>query len=74
MAFGQDRTEIIRTGIDGDHLPALHFRRVGLDFQQRGFGASHPSTPERFLALEKIAEEIKAKKTAGKDLAPQLQK
>ena len=42
--------------------------------QQQGFGASHPSTPERFLALEKIVEEIKAEKAAGKDLKPQLLK
>ncbi len=42
--------------------------------QQRGFGASHPSTPERFLALEKIVEEIKAKQAAGKELVPQRAK
>lgn len=42
--------------------------------QQRGFGASHPSTPERFLALEKIVEEIRAKNAAGKALTPEMTK
>ena len=41
---------------------------------QRSFGSSHPSTPERFLALEKIVEEIKAKGVAGKELSPEIRK
>jgi len=66
-----------RAGYEIDRAPDFWRRMAAANpggIQQRGFGASHPSTPERFLALEKIAEEIKAKKTAGKDLAPQLQK
>ena len=34
--------------------------------------ASHPATPERFLALEETVKEIKAKKAAGKPLTPNL--
>jgi len=41
---------------------------------QRGFASSHPSTPERFLALEKVVEEIRAKRAGGKPLAPELAK
>lgn len=66
-----------RAGHDIDKAPNFWRRMAAANpggIQQRGFGASHPSTPERFLALEKIVEEIKAKKAAGKDLTPQLQK
>ena len=66
-----------RAGYDIDKAPNFWRRMAAANpgsIQQRGFGASHPSTPERFLALEKIVEEIKAKQAAGKDLAPQLQK
>ena len=34
--------------------------------------ASHPATPERFVALEEAVKEIKAKKAAGKPLVPNL--
>jgi len=34
--------------------------------------ASHPATPERFVALEETVKEIKAKKAAGKPLMPNL--
>lgn len=34
--------------------------------------ASHPATPERFVALEETVLEIKAKKAAGKPLVPNL--
>ena len=34
--------------------------------------ASHPATPERFIALEETVKEIKAKKAAGKPLVPNL--
>ncbi len=34
--------------------------------------ASHPATPERFVALEETVKEIKAKKAAGKPLLPNL--
>ena len=34
--------------------------------------ASHPATPERFVALEETVKEIKAKKAAGKPLVPNL--
>jgi len=42
--------------------------------QEGGFLASHPSTPERFLALEKTVEEIKQKQAAGKPLRPEMKK
>ncbi len=66
-----------RAGYEIEKAPNFWRRMAAANpggIQQRGFGATHPSTPERFLALEKIVEEIKAKKAAGKDLAPQLQK
>lgn len=39
---------------------------------RQGFAATHPSTPERFVALEKTVEEIRAKQAAGRDLAPEI--
>jgi len=39
---------------------------------RQGFAATHPSTPERFLALEKTVEEIRAKQAAGRDLTPEI--
>jgi len=42
--------------------------------QQGGFLATHPSTPERFLALEKAVEEIKQKQADGKPLRPEIKK
>lgn len=66
-----------RAGHEIDRAPNFWRRMAAANpggIQQRGFGASHPSTPERFLALEKIVEEIKAKKSAGAELRPQLQK
>lgn len=66
-----------RAGYDVDKAPNFWRRMASASpgaIQQRGFGASHPSTPERFLALEKIVEEIRAKKASGKDLKPELRK
>ncbi|MSQ49046.1 MAG: hypothetical protein EXR30_01515 [Betaproteobacteria bacterium] len=66
-----------RAGHEIDNAPNFWRRMAAANpggIQQRGFGSSHPSTPERFLALEKIVAEIKAKKAAGQILAPQLQK
>jgi len=64
-----------RGGYEVDKAPNFWRRMAAANpggIQQRGFGASHPSTPERFLALEKIVEEIRAKKAAGRALAPEF--
>lgn len=66
-----------RAGYEIDKAPNFWRRMASANpggIQQRSFGASHPSTPERFLSLEKIVEEIRAKKAAGTDLRPQMQK
>lgn len=39
---------------------------------QSSHSATHPATPERFVALEETVKEIKAKKAAGKPLEPNL--
>lgn len=39
---------------------------------KQGYFASHPSTPERYLALEKAAAEIDAKRAAGQPLRPEM--
>jgi predicted Zn-dependent protease len=38
---------------------------------KRGLAASHPPTPERFLALEKTVEEIDAKRARSEALLPE---
>jgi hypothetical protein len=64
-----------RAGYEVDKAPNFWRRMASASpgaIRQRGFGASHPSTPERFLALEKIVAEIRAKKAAGRELRPEL--
>lgn len=66
-----------RAGYEIEKAPNFWRRMASANpggIQQRGFGSSHPSTPERFLALEKIVEEIRTKKAAGKALTPELRK
>jgi len=38
---------------------------------ERSFAASHPSNPERFVAMEKTIQEIKEKQKLGKPLIPE---
>lgn len=38
---------------------------------ERAFAASHPSNPERFVAMEKTIQEIKEKQKLGKPLIPE---
>lgn len=55
---------------------ANFWRRLGAanpgSIGQQGYFSSHPSSPERFLAIEKAAAEIKAKRLAGKPLRPEM--
>jgi predicted Zn-dependent protease len=37
---------------------------------EKSYFASHPSSPERFLTMDKTIEEIKAKKASGTPLVP----
>jgi hypothetical protein len=38
---------------------------------ENSFAASHPSTPERYVAMEKTIQEIKEKQKLGKPLIPE---
>jgi hypothetical protein len=38
---------------------------------ERSFSRSHPSSPERFIALEKAVKEISDKKSKGLPLIPE---
>lgn len=40
--------------------------------QKKGYFNSHPSSPERFVAIDKAVSEIKAKQAAGKPIAPEM--
>lgn len=50
-------------------LAAEHPRSI-----EKSFAASHPSTPERFVAMEKTIQEIKEKQNLGKPLIPESKK
>lgn len=55
---------------------ANFWRRMGAanpgSIQQKGYFSSHPSSPERFVAIDKAVAEIKAKKAAGKPIIPEM--
>lgn len=38
------------------------------------YGASHPGSAERFLAIENAVQEVNEKKTLGQPLTPNLKK
>jgi hypothetical protein len=62
------------TGLDIENAPhfwrrmaAIHPGSIESDFM-----SSHPATPERFVALEKIVDEINGKIASGQPLEPEL--
>lgn len=65
-----------RAGYDIDKSPNF-WRKMGIAHPgsiKTNHGATHPSTPARFIALEKTVQEIKAKRTANQPLEPELAK
>ncbi len=63
-----------QAGGDIDNAPQFWRRMATLSPAaiQSSHTATHPATPERFVALEETVKEIKAKKAAGKPLIPNL--
>lgn len=63
-----------QAGGDIDNAPQFWRRMASLSPAaiQSSHMATHPATPERFVALEETVKEIKAKKAAGKPLVPNL--
>jgi len=62
-----------RSGRDIDNSPRF-WRRMAASHPgsiQRSGAASHPATPERFLAMEKTIKEIKKKERLGEPLVPE---
>ncbi len=61
-----------RAGYDYDNA-AYFWRKMGVNNTQSiTFSGSHPTSAERFLGLEKIADEIEAKQQNGQVLVPNL--
>ncbi len=63
-----------QSGGDIDNAPQFWRRMATLSpgSIQSSHMATHPATPERFVALEETVKEIKAKKASGKPLEPNL--
>ncbi len=64
---------LARTGLEIDNV-AMFWRRMAAENPEnisKSLMASHPSTPERFVAIEKTVEEIKEKIVAGQPLLPE---
>ncbi|MDD3448521.1 MAG: M48 family metallopeptidase [Gammaproteobacteria bacterium] len=62
-----------RAGVPADNA-ANFWRRMAAEHPsgiRGGLMASHPASPERFLAIEKTLEEIAAKRAAGQPLEPE---
>jgi hypothetical protein len=65
-----------RAGLDIDDAPKF-WRRMATAHPgsiQAHQASSHPSTPERFVALEETLEEIRVKRAAGQPLEPEYKK
>jgi len=65
---------IARDGSDIDDAPEF-WRRMGTKHPgsiQQNHAASHPSTPERFVALEATIKEIKLKQETDQELMPNI--
>ena len=63
-----------RAGLPVDNAAAF-WRRMAAEHPQsihRSATSSHPSTPERFIAIEGTVEEIARKRAGGLSLAPEL--
>lgn len=64
---------VAKTGYDTQRAPQF-WRNMAVEYSgaiEKNFLSSHPSTPERFLALEKTVDEINRKKKAGLPLIPE---
>jgi hypothetical protein len=62
-----------RAGYDVSSAPNF-FRRMAAEHPkstEKNFGATHPSSPERFIALDNTVKEIKEKQKSGKPLIPE---
>lgn len=62
-----------RAGYDITNAPNF-WRRIATEHPQsmeKSYAASHPSTPERFVAMERTIQEIKEKQRLGKPLIPE---
>lgn len=66
---------VARSGYDIRHA-ANFWRRMAVEHPgsiRQNFMATHPSTPERFLAIEQTVREIEAKRRQGLPLLPERQ-
>ena len=57
--------------VDLSNVEEVWRRLSELDVRFIAFGVTHPSAPERYVALRKTREEIEAKRAAGSPLVPE---
>lgn len=65
---------LANAGMDIEKAPAFWRRMAALNPGSIGsnHAATHPATPERFVAMEETIREIRAKQKAGKPLVPEM--
>lgn len=65
---------LANAGADIEKAPAFWRRMAALNPGSIGsnHAATHPATPERFVAMEETIREIRAKQKAGKPLVPEM--
>jgi len=63
---------LARAGYRYESTPVLWRRMAAAGPQSISYGTTHPTTPERFLALEKAVAEIDGKVAEGRALIPEI--
>lgn len=61
-----------RAGFSVDGVADFWRRMAIADPRSIGYGETHPTAPARFLAMERIIDEVNAKAAAGQPLVPEM--
>lgn len=62
---------LANASIDLKGIESFWRRIASLDVTKTGYTLTHPSTPERFILMRKIRDEIEEKRANGEDLIPE---
>jgi hypothetical protein len=65
---------VARAGYDINEAPNFWRLMAAADPRSIGYSKTHPSSPERFIAMEKTVQEIRGKIATGMPLRPEMKK